>query len=75
MLPLCSGPPENDCATSRARQSCCPSETLQPIRDPSTPLSVFSQLSRILDILNSFVRDLVGMLTEATASVALLLDR
>lgn len=74
MLPLRSGPQGNDCTTSRPRQSCCTSETLQPIRDPTTPLPIFSQLSRILDILNSFVRDLVGMLIEATVSMALLLD-
>lgn len=72
MLPLHSGPWRHNCATSRPRQSCCPSETLQPIWDATLP--VFRQLSRILGILNSFVRDPVGMLIEATALVALLLD-
>lgn len=73
MLPLYSGPWGHNCATSRPRQSCCPLETVQPIRDPTFP--IFSQLSRVLGILNSFVRDPVGMLTEAIASVTLLLNR
>lgn len=69
MLPLHSGPWGHDCAVSRPRQSCCPSETPQPIRDPTCP--VFSQLSRTLGVLNTFVRDPSGMLIEITASVPL----
>lgn len=72
VLPLHSGPWGHDYATCRPRQSCGPSETLQPVRDPARP--VFGQLSRILGILNSFVRVPVGMLLEATAFVVLLLD-
>lgn len=69
MLPLHEGPEGTNVSPpdpGRAHQRHCSlSETLSP---------VFSQLSLILGVLSSFVRDPVGMLTQATASVASLLD-